>query len=341
MTSDVVERVTALYEDILQRKPDKTGLYYFVSRINKKQLTIEDVKKILSESEEAKSLKEYTHYSDKYWNDLEIVVKYKNKLATGNENVSWIGDILTRFKEYVPFDDVLIVGCGNGWLERQLYDLGIGKHFDAFDMSEKYINEAKELKQSRAIDYFLDDINSMSKIEDEKYDAVFNFAVLHHVTEVDNALKKLARCLKTNGLMFNEEYVGPARNQYSDQHLKHMLEVMSDLPEKFRTKVKFLRPPLENFRVEPSEAIHSDLILPLIPKYFDIVYQRNLNGGIAYQLLHNNIQEFEDDSNTESVKWLEYLLKQDVVYTDDGKVPILFWYGVCKPKTELDTSKNN
>ena len=341
MTSDVVEKVSALYEDILQRKPDKTGLYYFVSRITKKQLTIDDVKNILSESEEAKSLKEYTHYSDKYWNDLEIVVKYKNKLATGNENVSWIGDILTRFKEYVPFDDVLIVGCGNGWLERQLYDLGIGKHFDAFDMSEKYINEAKELKQSRTIDYFLDDINTMSKIEDDKYDAVFNFAVLHHVTEVDNALKKLARCLKTNGLMFNEEYVGPARNQYSDQHLKHMLEVMSDLPEKFRTKVKFLRPPLENFRVEPSEAIHSDLILPLIPKYFDVVYQRNLNGGIAYQLLHNNIQEFEDDSNTESVKWLEYLLKQDVVYTDDGRVPILFWYGVCKPKTELGTSKNN
>ena len=341
MTSDVVEKVSALYEDILQRKPDKTGLYYFVSRINKKQITIDDVKKILSESEEAKSLKEYTHYSDKYWNDLEIVVKYKNKLATGNENVSWIDDILTRFKEYLPFDDVLIVGCGNGWLERQLYDLGIGKHFDAFDMSEKYINEAKELKQSRTIDYFLDDINTMSKIEDDKYDAVFNFAVLHHVTEVDNVLKKLARCLKTNGLMFNEEYVGPARNQYSDQHLKHMLEVMSDLPEKFRTKVKFLRPPLENFRVEPSEAIHSDLILPLIPKYFDVVYQRNLNGGIAYQLLHNNIQEFEDDSNTESVKWLEYLLKQDVVYTDDGRVPILFWYGVCKPKTELGTSKNN
>ena len=158
MTSDVVERVTALYEDILQRKPDKTGLYYFVSRVTKKQLTIDDVKKILSESEEAKSLKEYTHYSDKYWNDLEIVVKYKNKLATGNENVHWIGDILNRFKEYLPFDDVLVVGCGNGWLERQLYDLGIGNHFDAFDMSEKYVNEAKELKQSRAIDYFLDDI---------------------------------------------------------------------------------------------------------------------------------------------------------------------------------------
>jgi len=280
MTNDLEKKITGLYKELLQRSPDKTGLYYFISMINKKHLTIEDVKKILSESDEAKSLKEFTHYSDKYWNDLELVRKYKDNLATGNENTHWISDILNRFKEYLPFGNVLIVGCGNGWLERQLYDLGIGKHFDAFDMSEKYINEAKELKQSRPIDYFLDDINSMSKIEDNKYDAVFNFAVLHHAMNIEYALKKLASCLKNNGLMFNEEYVGPARNQYSDDHVNIMLEIMSDLPKKFRTKAKFLRPPLANFRVEPSEAIHSDLILPLIPKYFDIIYQRNLNGGL-------------------------------------------------------------
>ena len=340
--NDSVLAITNLYKKILKREPDKTGLYFFVAQLKTKDLTLEDIENILSQSDEAKSLNDYSHYSEKYWNDLETVTKYKNKLATGNENTHWVKDILERFKEYLPFENVLVVGCGNGWLERQLCDLGIGKHFDAFDMSEKYINEAEELKESRDIDYFLDDINSMIKIEDNKYDAVFNFAVLHHATEVDNALHKLAKCLKSTGLMFNEEYVGPARNQYSDDHLNSMLEIMSDLPEKFRSKVGFLRPPLANFRVEPSEAIHSDLILPLIPKYFDIVYQRNLNGGVAYQLLHNNIQEFEDYSNTESVKWLEYLLKQDVNYTDEGKVPILFWYGVCKPKTKLETtSKNN
>tara|TARA_B100000408_G_scaffold69320_1_gene53096 strand:- start:58 stop:1056 length:999 start_codon:yes stop_codon:yes gene_type:complete len=332
MTNDLEKKITGLYKELLQRSPDKTGLYYFISMINKKHLTIEDVKKILSESDEAKSLKEFTHYSDKYWNDLELVRKYKDNLATGNENTHWISDILNRFKEYLPFGNVLIVGCGNGWLERQLYDLGIGKHFDAFDMSEKYINEAKELKQSRPIDYFLDDINSMSKIEDNKYDAVFNFAVLHHAMNIEYALKKLASCLKNNGLMFNEEYVGPARNQYSDDHVNIMLEIMSDLPKKFRTKAKFLRPPLANFRVEPSEAIHSDLILPLIPKYFDVIYQRNLNGGVAYQILHNNIDEFNDTSNSESVKWLEYLLQRDLQFTENGKVPVLFWYGVCTPK---------
>jgi len=332
--NDSVLAITNLYKKILKREPDKTGLYFFVTQLKTKDLTLEDIENILSQSDEAKSLNDYSHYSEKYWNDLETVTKYKNKLATGNENTHWVKDILERFKEYLPFENVLVVGCGNGWLERQLCDLGIGKHFDAFDMSEKYINEAEELKESRDIDYFLDDINSMIKIEDDKYDAVFNFAVLHHATEVDNALHKLAKCLKSTGLMFNEEYVGPARNQYSDEHLNLMLEIMSDLPEKFRSKVGFLRPPLANFRVEPSEAIHSDLILPLIPKYFDIVYQRNLNGGIAYQILHNNIDEFEDTGNPESEKWLDYLLRHDVKLTEEGKVPVLFWYGVCKPKTK-------
>ena len=330
--NDSIVAITDLYEKILKRKPDKTGLYFFVTELRKKNLSLEDIKQVLSDSDEAKSLNDYSHYSDKYWNDLEIVQKYKNKLATGNENTHWIEDILERFKEHLPFEDVLIVGCGNGWLERKLFDLGIGKHFDAFDMSVKYIEEAKNLSESRPIDYFIDDINSMKKIQESKYDAIFNFAVLHHATEVEHALQKLAKALKNNGLMFNEEYVGPARNQYSDQHLNLMLEIMSDLPEKFRSKVGFLRPPLANFRVEPSEAIHSDLILPLIPKYFDVVYEKNLNGGVAYQILHNNIKEYEDNSNPESEKYLQYLLKQDIKFTEEGKVPVLFWYGVCKPK---------
>ena len=57
MTRDTTKKITDLYQDILKRSPDKTGLYYFVSKINKRELTFEDVKKILNESDEAKSLK--------------------------------------------------------------------------------------------------------------------------------------------------------------------------------------------------------------------------------------------------------------------------------------------
>ena len=329
----LIWELTLLYNKYLKRDPDQPGLDYFLAEIQSERRTLENVERCIIESPEAINIKNSSHYSDKYWNDLIPVTKYKNELATGNENISWMNDISTRFSEYLPFENVLIVGCGNGWVERELYDLGIAKHYDCFDISQEYINEAKSLAESRPFDYFIDDINTMKKIKENYYDAVINYAVLHHVRDVDFAVEKLSKSLKKNGLMFNEEYVGPAQNQYTDEHIQTMNDIMSNLPENYQSKVGFLRPPLDNFRVEPSEAIHSDLILDSISKHFDIVYQKNLNGGIAYQILHNNIEQFEDfSSNNESKKWLEYLLHNDRELSDNGSVPVLFWYGVTTPK---------
>ena len=329
-TINFEKEVTQLYKEILLREPDKTGLYFFVSKLESKEILLEDVKKSLLNSEEGKAIHDYSHYTDRYWNELHPVSKYINKLATDNENTHWIDDLANRFAKEIPFENILIVGCGNGWLERRLHDQGIGKNFDAFDISEKYIDEAEKEKGDRSIRYFIDDINDLQKIPSKKYDAVFNFAILHHASEIDAALKKICSCLKPEGLMFNEEYVGPAKNQYSDQHLELMIQINSDLPGHLRSK-NHLRPPLENFRIEPTEAIHSDLVRPTFEKYFDIVYERELNGGIAYQILWNNIEKFDSDDH-ESKKWLEYILENDQKLSSEGKIPTLFWYGVGKPK---------
>ena len=103
------------------------------------------------------------------------------------------------------------------------------------------------------------------------------------------------------------------------------------MPERLQSKSP-LRPPIQNFRIEPTEAIHSDLVKPMIEKYFDIKFERDLNGGIAYQILWNNISIFKDQSDKEAQKELERLLKLDLEYTNSGKVPVLFWYSVATPK---------
>ena len=158
------KEVIKLYKEILLREPDKTGLYFFVSQLESKKITLDDVRKSLINSEEGQSIQNYSHYTDKYWNDLERVVEYKNELATGNKNIHWIDDILTRFQDYIPFENVLIVGCGNGWLERRLYDNGVSKNFESFDISKKYIQQAEQEKGNRSIQYFIDDINNLQNI---------------------------------------------------------------------------------------------------------------------------------------------------------------------------------
>jgi len=319
------------YKELLQRPPDEVGKNYFLSLLKSGSITLDGVRKAILESEEGKNIQSFTHYKDEYWNDLNETKRYLYKLSTGDEKTHWMTDFKKRFRQYLPFKEVLIVGCGNGWLERQLYDLGIGLHFDAFDISEDYLKTAKKEKEKRPINYFVCDTNDMESIENGKYDAVFNYSILHHTEKIEYAIKKLAQVLKPNGIMFNWEYVGPARNQYSDEHLKIMQEVMSSLPKRLQSKYP-LKPSLENFRVEPTEAIHSDLVRPMFEKYFDILYERDLNGGIAYQILWNSISGFKDKSDTEAVTALKMLLDKDLELSRNRKVPILFWYGVGKPK---------
>ena len=329
------EFVDNLYRELLLRPADKIGLDYFTSLLMNKTATTEDVRKLILDSEEVKNIQSFSHYSFQYWNDLDEVEHYMNKLCTGDPKVNWMMDTKKRFKQYLPFGKVLVVGCGNGWVERELSDLEIGLHFDAFDISEEYIQIAKKEKEDRPINYFVADINNMENIENKKYDAVINYAILHHAVEIEYAIKKIANVLKPNGLMFNLEYVGPARNQYTDEHVSIMKEVMSRIPERLQSKYP-LRPPIENFRVEPTEAIHSDLVRSTFEKYFDIVYQRDLNGGIAYQILWNNVKGFMDKFDTEAYSALKMLLETDNDLTQSKRVPVLFWYSVGRPKLETN-----
>jgi hypothetical protein len=91
---------------------------------------------------------------------------------------------------------------------------------------------------------------------------------------------------------------------------------------------------------DPTEAVNADLVRPTFERFFDVIYQRYLNGGIAYQILWNNISNFENNTDLDSKKWLNYILEKDLEMTKEGKVPVLFWYGVGKPKSKDNISYN-
>lgn len=306
--------------------------YYLISKGPvRRRMSNEKIKKLCN-SLGINCFGNYDHYKDQYWNDLDLVQYYINENATGRRDTIWQEDILTRFKKFVPFNDVLIIGCGNGWVERQLHDLKIGLHFDAFDISEKYLDTAKSLAGDRNITYFKADINNLEDFVISKYDAIFNVGVLHHTFRLARAVWILSRALKPNGLLFNFDYVGPTRNQYSSQHLSILHDVNSQLPKRFQSRHP-LRPAKENFLFgDPTEAVHSDLVRPTVERFFDIIYERDINGGVAYQILWNNVDEFKK-KDSEANEALEFLLKNDAKYTHLKKVPVLFWYGVGTPKS--------
>lgn len=78
----------------------------------------------------------------------------------------------------ITVNNVLEAGCGEGYVSQFLYEKGY--NIDAFDVSEKVIEEAKNSFQ--CINFFTDSIYKISA-EDNRYDLVVASEVLEHLED--------------------------------------------------------------------------------------------------------------------------------------------------------------
>lgn len=238
-------------------------------------------------------------------------------------------DYIKQQYAQIPRKRALIIGCGNGWVERDLYDRDVAEHFDAFDVSEYYLDSAKAQRGARSINYFVSDFASF--VPSGHYDLIVNVAALHHACQLYGFLQRLAPALSADGIFVNWDYVGPSRNQYPDHQLRQMEAINRRLPPRFRSS-HLLRPSLRCLLAsDPTEAVHAADIPHAVACYFEMIERRDLGGGIAYQLLWNNLTAFEQ-RDPEARAALAMLLREDDERTARGDVPTLFSFFVCKPR---------
>ena len=269
------------------------------------------------------------HYQDEYWNDLPEVRGYMCRRATGDSSVWW----MDYFKEHyaaAPRKRALVFGCGNGWVERDLYDRRVAERFDAFDCSPAYLEQAMRDRGDRAISYSQADFDTYRPRG--RYDLLVNVASLHHVRYLYRMLALLWDALEDDGVFVHWEYVGPSRNQYSDHHLAILRGINGALPPRFRTPHP-LRHDLATFLGgDPTEAVHAADILPALDLLFQPVERRLLGGGVAYQILWNNLREFRKQDG-EAKETLDWLLRLDDSLTESGAVPSLFAFLIYRKRS--------
>lgn len=269
------------------------------------------------------------HYADRYWNDLPQVLHYLQRRATGDPSMWW----MDHFKEHYatpPRRRGLVVGCGNGWVERSLYDRGVCEHFDAFDFSADYIAQAEAEQGDRSISYRQSDFRSFQP--EGRYDLIVNVAALHHAQHLWHHVATLADAITDDGVFVHWEYIGPRRNQYPSSQLRAMARVRDQLPERFRTPHALKPSRRAAVTGDPTEAVHSDEIVPALEAFFDVELRRDLGGGIAYQLLWNFTEPFEDETDEEAQAALQAILDADEAQTGTSAVPPMFTYIVARPR---------
>lgn len=203
-----------------------------------------------------------------------------NRRVTGDSSlwpIAWLPSVVP---DRVPFARSMSIGCGVGNFERSLVELNIVEAVTGIDASAEVIVEARRRAEQAGmtdrIQYVAADARETLK-RARDLDAVFFHASLHHFDRLPELLGMVRRALRPRGILYLDEYVGPARNEWTWRHLLKWNAVYRTLPPAVR-RTRIIRRPIN--REDPTEAIASSGILPAVEEHFRVIARRDYGGDL-------------------------------------------------------------
>ena len=113
------------------------------------------------------------------------------------------GKNVLKFLQKIPFDKPFVfldIGCGNGWVVREIASSKNCKKAIGIDKSQKRIIQARKKTTSKKEEFIHSDIESVNY--KGKFDFVFSMESLYYADSIDTALKKIFMLLKPGGKFF-------------------------------------------------------------------------------------------------------------------------------------------
>ena len=100
----------------------------------------------------------------------------------------------------------LEIGCGRGVGTKLILQCFNAECVDAFDLDPEMVELARERLKSEAdrVKLWVGDATSI-QADNDTYDAVFDFGIIHHIPDWKNAIREVFRVLKPGGRFYAEE----------------------------------------------------------------------------------------------------------------------------------------
>lgn len=264
------------------------------------------------------------HLAHANWMANTAVLMHLNERATGDPARDWLSSWAHR---YFVGDAlrVLVLGCGEGWLERAVVKWPFVSHIDAVDFAADAVARARESAQGiEKIEYGVVDLNR-DQLPREAYDVVIAHSVLHHVENLEHAYAQIERAMRANATFVMNEYVGPKRFQFSDRVLAIINALLRCLPSELRQPYETRTRPTvaEMIANDPTEAVRSDELLTFTESHFDVLERKPIGGTILQHLLYDIVQNFRFEVPRER-GLLEILCTIEAMLVDLGRIPCDF-----------------
>jgi SAM-dependent methyltransferase len=258
------------------------------------------------------------------WMANTAVLMYLNERATGDPARDWLSSWAHRWFVGDKLR-VLVLGCGEGWLERAVAEWPFVARIDAVDFAEHAIARARELARDiPKIHYGVVDLNR-DALEPNTYDVIVAHSVLHHVENLEHAYAQIERAMKWNATLIVNEYVGPNRFQFSDEVLLIMNALLRCLPRELREPFETrTRPAVEEMIAnDPTEAVRAEELVAFTERMFNVRERRNLGGTLLQHLLYDIVQNFRFE-NARERSLLDLLCTIEAMLIDNERIPCDF-----------------
>ncbi len=263
-----------------------------------------------------------------------------------NEKIS--GDREIHFHDYVSGSVLagrsglraLSLGCGTGSREQAWAALGKFERIDAYDLSEAGIAFAREEAERNGhgdtIRFHVANIYDID-LAPESYDVITTEGALHHFTPLRDILERIASWLREDGFFVLDEFVGPTQFQWTNRQLEAINGLLESLPDRYRAQWggKTLKRPVHRpsrlmIRFgDPSEAVESGHILPLIRELFNVVEIKPYGGTLLHMLLHTIAHHFTTN-DPEAARHLQRFFDEEDRLLDSGELESDFVTAICR-----------
>ena len=112
--------------------------------------------------------------------------------------------ILRKISSIKNIDKALEIGCGNGNGTKLIKKYFKPKDIIAIDLDEQMIKIAQKRNKDTNVSYKIMDATKLS-FPDNHFDVIFDFGIIHHISNWKDCIQELKRVLKPNGEIILED----------------------------------------------------------------------------------------------------------------------------------------
>lgn len=281
-----------------------------------------------------------------WWDVPRIRVRW-NTMITGDANLP-INDYFAQkyLSDKKPLTG-LSLGCGSGANELLWAKTGMFSRIDAYDLSPERINKAKQNAENSEYGHLVRfKVGDVMKIESPacSYDMIIVEGAMHHFSPLREILNKINFFLRPGGYLYIRDFVGPTRFQWTDRQLQAINAMLDLLPNSYKKiwgEEKFKRNMYKHCRLgmillDPSEAVESSSILPLVRDMFETIELKIFGGTLLHPMLSGIAHNFLSD-DPETQKWLDICFEVEDALMECGEISSDYVVALCQKSLRIGT----